>query len=406
MHIHRIAILSVFIIASALAASCAVAPAAPQIIVIVPPTSRATAAIAAPASSDTPLAPAGPTVTPYPTTDFQNNNGLPVTVPTTAPLQINFGTQTPAPTLNWRPPPMPVPVSIRPEDHFWFARPIASNAVNWPHPLYRYGSTYFGFMRAHTGVDLDSDFGTPVLAAGPGVVVWVGYGLYGSNPPENDPYGNAVVIKHDFGYDNQPMFTVYAHMQKTLVWLNQPVKTGDPIGEVGSTGASSGPHLHFEVRIGENKFINTYNPELWLAPPTGWGVLAGRVLDPSGHFIPELHLEVRDSAGRVYPIWTYAASAVNPDPIYKENFVISDLPAGTYTYSMIINSEPYVGTTDILPGQTTFVIVQEGLQNIPRTAEPAATNGRAPTLTFTPSLTFTSSNTPMPTRTPRPTRTP
>ncbi|MBI4771601.1 MAG: M23 family metallopeptidase, partial [Chloroflexi bacterium] len=204
MHAHRFAIFSIFIIASALAASCTVAPVAPQIVVIVPPTSRATAAIAAPASSDTPLAPAGPTVTPYPTTDFQNNNALPVTVAATAPLQINFGTQTPAPTLNWRPPPMPVPVSIRPEDHFWFARPIASNAVNWPHPLYRYGSTYFGFMRAHTGVDLDSDFCTPVLAAGPGVVVWVGDGLYGSNPAENDPYGDAVVIKHDFGYNSQP----------------------------------------------------------------------------------------------------------------------------------------------------------------------------------------------------------
>lgn len=327
----------------------------------------------------------GPTETPYPTTDFQNNS-IPTDTPppsTVGALSFDFGTQTPYPTLSWRPAPYPVPLSIRPEDHFWFSRPIASNAVNWPHPLYRYGSTYFGFMNSHTGVDLDSPLGTPVIAAGDGTVVWAGMGLYGVKPPEDDPYGNAVVVKHNFGYNGKEVFTVYAHMSEIDVWLNQPVKTGDLIGKVGCTGFCSGPHLHFEVRIGENKFRSTYNPELWLAPPTGWGVLVGRVLDADGNYIPELPVDVYDSSGRYYPVVTYSSRNVNADPLYKENFVLSDLPAGTYKYVIKMDDMRYIGVTDITAGQSTFVVVQQGMNpdgGIPRTAEPAATNGPYPNL--------------------------
>ena len=321
------------------------------------------------------------------------------------PFRINFGTQTAVPTLAWRPPPVPVPLSVRPEDHFWFARPIASNAVNWPHPLYRYGSTYFGFMNAHTGVDLDSPMGTPVLAANSGTVVWVGYGLLGTKPVEKDPYGNAVVIKHEFGFNGQTIYTAYAHMSETNVWLNQPVKMGEQIGLVGSTGFSTGPHLHFEIRIGENKFLKTLNPELWLAPPTGWGVLAGRVLDKNGKYIPEVPIEVIDSKRLHYPIVTYSAQFVNNDPVYKENFVLSDLPEGVYKYQLKIGGEDYAGETEIRAGQTTFVVIQESVKQIARTANPAATLGRAPSATFTSTNTPLPTNTPTPTNTPRPTNT-
>ncbi len=326
-----------------------------------------------------------PTDTPYPTTDFQNDS-VPTAAalaPANTPLAFDFGVQTPYPTLSWRPAPYPVPLSVRPEDHFWFSRPIASNAVNWPHPLYRYGSTYFGFMNAHTGVDLDSPIGTPVLAAGEGVVVWRGMGLLGVKPPEDDPYGNAVVVRHNFGYNGKDVFTVYAHMSEIDVWLNQPVHPGDLIGKVGCTGFCSGPHLHFEVRIGENKFRDTYNPELWLAPPTGWGVLVGRVLDVDGNYLPEVPVDVYDASGRYYPVVTYSMRNTNADPLYKENFVLSDLPAGTYKYVIKINDIRYIGVTDITAGQSTFVIVQEGMNpsgGIPRTADPQATNGPYPDL--------------------------
>jgi murein DD-endopeptidase MepM/ murein hydrolase activator NlpD len=406
-----------------LLAACAPSPAVPSVIYITatpPPTASAVAvaevtnvfSVANGAISTPNSAPSGPTATPFPTTDYQSSIGA--TSPTAPPptidaLSFDFGTVTPFPTLDWRPPPMPVPVSIRPEDHFWFQRPIASNAVNWPHPLYRYGSTYFGVMNAHTGVDLDSPLGTPVLAAGDGVVVWTGFGLLGVRPAENDPYGLAVVIKHNFGYNNKDMYTVYAHMSEINVWPDQPLRAGEQIGKVGLTGFTSGPHLHFEVRIGENKFRDTYNSELWLAPPTGWGVLAGRVLDASGNYISELPIEIYDSAGRYYPLVTYSTRNVNPDPVYQENFAISDLPADTYSYAVNIFGERYIGVAEILPGQTTFVIVQEGMEkrNIPRTADPLATDGPypstgtprtprppPPTATLIPILTSTPSATP------------
>ncbi len=405
-------------ITSLLLVACGTAQAAGPQVIVVTATLPATQQSAAPDQSTAVVnlpvnVSSDATVTAYPTTDFESTA---VPSPTFAPptidaLSFDFGTVTPFPTLSWRPPPMQVPVSIRPEDHFWFSRPIASNAVNWPHPFYRYGSTYFGFMNAHTGVDLDANYGTPVLAAGDGVVVWTGWGLYGVKPVEDDPYGMAVAIKHNFGYNNQDVYTIYAHMSAINVWLNQPVRAGEQIGQVGSTGNSSGNHLHFEVRIGENKFRASYNPELWLAPPTGWGVLVGRVLDKKGNYISEIPIDVYDSSGRYYPIFTYTTRSVNMDPLYKENFVLSDLPAGTYSYAVNLYGERYIGVTDIRPGQSAFVIVQEGMEprgGIPRTAEPLATNGPYPTVTPGGPPTKTPRPTlppPTPPFTPRPTAT-
>ncbi|MBI3361787.1 MAG: M23 family metallopeptidase [Chloroflexi bacterium] len=161
------------------------------------------------------------------------------------PLRFVFPTPGPLPVSGWRPPQVQVPLSLRPEDHYWFARPIAADRVNWPHPFYRYGGTYYGLMAIHAGVDFDSPTGTPVYAAGPGVVVWTGYGLYGANPPEDDPYGLAVAIRHDFGYRGQVLYTLYGHLSKINVWVDQTVKTGDLLGAVGETGNVTGPHLHF-----------------------------------------------------------------------------------------------------------------------------------------------------------------
>ncbi|MEP7355921.1 MAG: M23 family metallopeptidase, partial [Anaerolineales bacterium] len=86
------------------------------------------------------------------------------------------------PPPNWRPPVLSVPLSVRAQDHFWFARPIASDSVNYPLGSYRYGSNYFGQMNIHAGIDIDAPLYTPVLAAGPGRIVWAGYGLFNLQP--------------------------------------------------------------------------------------------------------------------------------------------------------------------------------------------------------------------------------
>lgn len=88
--------------------------------------------------------------------------------------------------------------------------------------------------RQHTGVDLASPTGTPILAADAGTVSFAG---------RNGTYGLCIIINHGNGYQ-----TLYGHSSKLLVKVGQKVAKGEKIALVGSTGRSTGPHLHFEVR--------------------------------------------------------------------------------------------------------------------------------------------------------------
>jgi len=331
------------------------------------------------------------------------------------PLQFVFPTPIAyAPPANWRPPVLSVPLAVRPQDHFWFARPIASDSVNYPLGSYRYGANYFGQMNIHAGIDIDAPPYTPVLAAGPGRVVWAGYGLFNFQLGRiDDPYGNAVSILHDFGYNNQPLYTVYAHMIAHNVFVGQTVKTGDVIGWEGSTGNSTGPHLHFEVREGNNGYYNTRNPELWIAPYAGWGVLAGRLETAGGNTIDAAQIDIYDTTGnKVHTISTYGPKIVHGDDVWKENFVISDLPAGNYFLLASIaksatETETVTGEVSVIAGQTNFVVMQD-TAGVVGNSPPNANNPPAFLPTYTPSYTPTPTNTPTitPTRTPRPTPTP
>ncbi|WNF30646.1 LysM peptidoglycan-binding domain-containing M23 family metallopeptidase [Streptomyces sp. C11-1] len=88
----------------------------------------------------------------------------------------------------------------------------------------------------HTGSDFQAPSGTPIRAIGPGTVVSAGW---------SGSYGNEVVIKHEDG-----MYSQYAHQSSLSVSVGQTVTGGQQIGLSGSTGNSTGPHLHFEVRTG------------------------------------------------------------------------------------------------------------------------------------------------------------
>lgn len=92
------------------------------------------------------------------------------------------------------------------------------------------------FSWYHTGVDIAAPMGTPVLAADSGKVIVAGW-------PDSSGYGNRVEIDHGNGF-----VTLYAHLSKVYVGVGQTVKRGDQVGAEGSTGRSTGPHLHFEVR--------------------------------------------------------------------------------------------------------------------------------------------------------------
>ena len=92
----------------------------------------------------------------------------------------------------------------------------------------------YGTRRHHNGMDFSAPIGTEIFATGDGVVKRTGF--------QRGGFGNMVEIDHGFGYT-----TIYAHMNKVYVRKGQKVKRADIIGEVGNTGKSTGPHLHYEV---------------------------------------------------------------------------------------------------------------------------------------------------------------
>jgi murein DD-endopeptidase MepM/ murein hydrolase activator NlpD len=292
------------------------------------------------------------------------------TKPTIAPFRFFLPTPGAEPVLGWRPPLYPIPWAVSAYDHFYFARPIAADNVNWPLAEYRYGGVFFAPNIVHTGVDIDAEEGTPILAAGSGTVVSADWGLFSEVPGNiSDPYGQAVVLRHDFGYKDQPLFTVYAHMSEIIAVVGQHVETGDVLGLVGDTGITTGPHLHFEVRLGGNTFYNTYNPELWMAPPQGWGVLVGRMTDEDGELLNLYPVEVRPLPSEVplRKVLTYAKGAANADAYYQENLVLSDLPAGLYKVAFEYQEKNLQFWVDIYPGQVTYFTFtdEEGFEVIP-----------------------------------------
>lgn len=109
-----------------------------------------------------------------------------------------------------------------------------------------------GYSKMHTGVDFGASIGTPIFAAGDGVVKEVGW---------KGAYGRAVVIRH-----NDKISTLYAHQSRFAKGLKvgDRVKQGEVIGYVGNSGRSTGPHLHYEVRV-NNKAVNP----LKVSPNTG-----------------------------------------------------------------------------------------------------------------------------------------
>jgi hypothetical protein len=156
-----------------------------------------------------------------------------------------------------KPPPPPPPIVVQ------WVHPMAEGAV----------TSCFGprWGRLHAGVDLATASGTPIHAAGAGLVVRAG---------EAGGYGNAVLIDHGNGF-----LTHYGHMSAIGVTEGQQVTVGQEIGKEGSTGHSTGPHLHFEVHEGGYK-----NP----IEPTAW--MAERGVDLNGCASDEADTSDRDNA--------------------------------------------------------------------------------------------------------------
>ncbi len=278
---------------------------------------------------------------------------VPSATPLPDPLVFTFPTQSSNSISLWRAPLYPTPWAPTQHDHFYFIRPIGADEINWPLARYRYG--YLLYAEPHSGIDVPAPKGTTIRAAGSGVVIWAGYGLYYLREQDQDPYGIAVAIRHDFGHNNQTLYTVYGHMDETIVYRGQRVEGGDPIGLIGETGKVSGPHLHFEIRVGDNTFFETRNPELWIAPPQGTGLLVGRIINNRGE--PALQIPVKlfaKDGPAFYEVLSYARNTVNFDPYYRENVVLGDLPAGEYDLQLEYERVGHRTTVIIQPGLVTY----------------------------------------------------
>lgn len=244
-----------------------------------------------------------------------------------------------------------------PSEHYLLLRPIQSNYTDYADRTYAYGATSGGQYRPHTGEEFRNSLGTPVVAAGNATVHYAGTDenvVYG---PQPGFYGNLIVLQMtDFTYNGQAVFALYAHLSEIAVQMGQTVAMREVIGTVGASGVALGPHLHFEVRIGDplSYFTSTRNPDLWIRPYPGYGTLAGRVLDGSGAYLREVALTVHGVDMTRYT-WTYVGDENIADAQWKENFTLGDLPEGWHTVTTRSGSRTYSADVYIENGRTTWL---------------------------------------------------
>jgi murein DD-endopeptidase MepM/ murein hydrolase activator NlpD len=217
--------------------------------------------------------------------------------------------------------------------------------------------------------------------------------------PQSNFYGNLVAVRLAQTVGGQPVFILHGHMSSVSVEPGQYVHTGELLGHVGGTGAAlGGPHLHFEVRVGYNDYLSTRNPELWLRPFAQWGTLVGRVVDAQGRLVPLAAVAVRpvrvdgDQFVSRY-LTTYASETVNPDPVYGENFVVMDLPPGSYEVQ-IGTTKTYKQTVVIRPNEISWIEFRDVNRPPTWTVTPTGTLTARPDLTQTAAATGDLTGTP------------
>jgi hypothetical protein len=285
-----------------------------------------------------------PVASPPPPVVTHLNAALPATLP---------------PTTLQEPSPTSVPLTITPvpcdpfsvdfcieDGHFLFHRPIHSPDNDSVERTYPFGSTDGGRREVHHGVEFINATGTPVYAAGEGTILFAGPDKEAVFSPWKNFYGNVIIIRH-----SNDLFTLYAHLSKIDVQLNQQVEAGEKIGEVGKTGGAIGSHLHFEVRMGDvENYLSGMNPELWLIPREGEGVLSISILDGDENF-KKADITIQTD-GASYFINTYREKF----PSVGENAALGELLPGRYRITFYSGAQFFERWVDIQAGKLTRVV--------------------------------------------------
>lgn len=295
----------------------------------------------------------------------------PVVVNTTVSATVTVPSQTATPTT-----PVIPTVTFTPEipcdafsvafcitsGSFLLQRPIQPPDNDLIDPGYGYGSTANGTREPHHGVEFSNPSGTPVHAVAEGTVIFAGPDEEAIYAPWGNFYGNLVVIEH-----SGELFTLYAHLSKIDVQVNQMIIAGEKIGEVGSTGGAIGSHLHLEVRRGDvEDYFATQNPELWLIPakdPTGslFGVLMISVFNGEGNLVEDANFTIGQYSDPAQsPIRIYYAAPYSPDLLTgEEDAVLSELSSGQYRIAVEMNGyilEKWVAVESGRLTQVVFVV--------------------------------------------------
>ena len=261
--------------------------------------------------------------------------------------------------------------------HFWLAKPLPGGGRFLINQNFPYGYDLNGRLLLHNGVDSSEPLGTPVLAVGEGTVVvaqddlndWFGWRC--------DWYGHLVVIELDQTFQGQPLYALYGHVLNINVEAGQRVRIGEQVAEVGFGGAATAPHLHFELRVGNNEFEATLNPMLWLNPGQTRGVIAGQLLDPEGRPWHGVGLSLigkseDTSSGNTWSYLDDPLHYINPDPGYAENFVFADVKPGEYEIYTKVQGVEYRAPVQVVAGEVSSVAIVTEPYKVP-TATPVVT---------------------------------
>jgi len=257
--------------------------------------------------------------------------------------------------------PWPTPDPTAPPPPLSLANPLPDAARNAGYP---YGSDGSGRYLLHNGLDMADEDADLAGAVGEGVVIVARDDVDELFGWRCDWYGQLVVLQLDQAHAGQPVYALYGHVKDVQVSEGQRVALGDPVARQGAAGVATVPHLHLEIRVGSNTFGATRNPLLWLAPWSGGGVIAGRLMAPDGRAWQGVTVTLIDrKTGGLLNTWTYLDDPdhlIQPDPALGENFVFGPVTAGSYDVYVELQGEKYRQTVEVRNGELTTLEIVTG----------------------------------------------
>lgn len=307
----------------------------------VPPIEKATDTLEPP-----PQPTAAPTSTPAPS-PTADTSGVGLPCPSDPPIKPEYARY----VLSAEPWPTPNPAAAPPPLSLADPLPAAGRNTGYP-----YGSDGSGRYLLHNGLDMADENDALAGAVGDGSVIIARDDLDEMFGWRCDWYGELVVIRLDELWNGNQVYVLYGHIKDVQVREGQRVERGDPVAREGAAGVAVVPHLHLEIRAGENSFGATQNPLLWIEPWSGSGVIAGRLVDPDGHAWQGVAVTLIDRTGEAdfLNTWTYLDDPdhlIRPDPSLAENFVFGPVEAGTYDIYVKLQGVEYRQTVEVEDGQ-------------------------------------------------------